>query len=330
MDEQQEAAGFQPVRSVTQRQVVIGLFVMQLVATLLILAGQLQIQGDSTVTLLVAASAIVVAGLLLARYLNIGIITLVIGLGLPEPYVTQITTPVALVPPALALILAEPAWIIGSMAAVIVVLTYRGGGHSAYIGDLRTVGAILILTAAMFLSRLIADAARRRAEQSAAQVAETLANVERQARRLEQSAADLADQNTQQRHLLDLVATLETPAITLAEGVLLAPLVGHLDSRRARALTSRLLHSVGERQTRLVVLDIAGVAAVDAEVAQALMDTVRALRLLGCDVTVTGISAAVAKTLTETGGALSGIVTARTPQDALARYAGTVATDGTD
>src|SRR5690242_21760358 len=122
----------------TQRQVVIGLFVMQLAATLLILAGQLQIEGDSTVTLLVAASAALVAGLLLAywrgwelaRYLNVGIITLVIGLGLPEPYVTQITTPVALVPPALALILAEPAWIIGSMAAVIVVMTYRGDRKS--------------------------------------------------------------------------------------------------------------------------------------------------------------------------------------------------------
>ena len=64
------------------------------------------------------------------------------------------------------------------------------------------------------------------------------------------------------------------------------------------------------------------------EVAQALMDTVRALRLLGCDVTVTGISAAVATTLTETCATLSGIVTARTPQDALARYAGELAEDG--
>jgi anti-anti-sigma regulatory factor len=288
------------------------------------------------VTLLVAGSAALIAGLLvaywrgweLARYLNVGIITLVIGLGLPEPYVTQVTTPVALIPPALALILAEPAWIIGSMAAAIAVLMYRGGGHSAYSNDLRTVGAILILVTAMFLSRLLADAARRRAEQSAARVAETLDSAERQARRLEQSAAELADQNAQQRRLLDLVATLETPAITLAEGVLLAPLVGRLDSRRAQALTSRLLHSVGERRTRLVVLDIAGVAAVDAEVAQALMDTVRALRLLGCDVTITGISASVAITLTETGGALSGIATARTPQDALARHA--EATTGDD
>src|SRR5262245_9239976 len=320
----------------TQRQVVIGLFVVQLVAVLLILAGQIQVQGDRAVTLLVVASALVIAGLLLAywrgwelaRYLNVGIITIVIGLGLPEPYITQITTPVALIPPALALILAEPAWIIGSMVAVIAMMIYRGGGHSAYSGDLRTVGAILILTAAMYLSRRLADTARRGAEENAARVADALASAEEQARRLEQSAADLAERNTQQQRLLSLVATLETPAITLAEGVLLAPLVGHVDSQRAQALTSRLLRAVGERRARLVVLDIAGVAAVDSEVAQALVDTVRALRLLGCDVTVTGISAAVATTLTETGATLSGIVTARTPQDALAWYAGELAEDG--
>jgi rsbT co-antagonist protein RsbR len=148
-----------------------------------------------------------------------------------------------------------------------------------------------------------------------------LARAEQQAKRLTQSADELAEQIAQQRRLLDLVATLETPAVTLAEGVLLAPLVGHLDSRRAEALARRLLQAAGERRAQLVVIDITGVAAVDTSVAQALLSAAQALRLLGCRVTITGISPTVATTLTDLGTRLDGIVTARTPQDALAEYA---------
>jgi anti-anti-sigma factor len=113
------------------------------------------------------------------------------------------------------------------------------------------------------------------------------------------------------------VATLETPAVALAEGVLLAPVVGHLDSRRAERLTERLLREVGESRARLVVLDIAGVPAVDSAVAGALLRAVQAVRLLGCDVTITGISASIATTMTQLGISMAGVRTARTPQEAL-------------
>lgn len=133
----------------------------------------------------------------------------------------------------------------------------------------------------------------------------------------ELQALALRAQNREQQRLLDLVDTLETPAIALAEGVLLAPVVGALDARRAHTLTSRLLQDVSAQHVRQVVLDIAGVSAVDAQTAQALLQTTEALRLLGCEVVITGISAGVARTLTHLDVPLAGVATARSPQEAL-------------
>lgn len=101
--------------------------------------------------------------------------------------------------------------------------------------------------------------------------------------------------------------------------MLLAPIVGALDTRRAQALTSRLLHDVNDQRTHRVILDIAGVTAVDTQVAQSLLQTAQALRLLGCQVTITGITAAVAATLTYLDIALSGVATARSPEEVLVR-----------
>ena len=130
-------------------------------------------------------------------------------------------------------------------------------------------------------------------------------------------ALALRAQNREQQRLLDLVDTLETPAIALAEGVLLAPVVGALDARRAQTLTSRLLQDVSAQRVRQVVLDIAGVSAVDTQTAQALLHTTQALRLLGCEVIITGISAQVARTLTHMDVPLAGVAIARSPQEAL-------------
>lgn len=119
--------------------------------------------------------------------------------------------------------------------------------------------------------------------------------------------------------MIDLVATLETPSVQIADGVLLAPVVGTLDSQRAQALMSRLLDAVYHQRTRLVILDVAGVPLVDTAVAQALTETVRAVRLLGCAVTVTGISAEIATTLIHLGVPLNELHTAASPQEALAQ-----------
>jgi anti-anti-sigma regulatory factor/PAS domain-containing protein len=132
----------------------------------------------------------------------------------------------------------------------------------------------------------------------------------------EQIAA-LRTQNEEQRRLLELIATLEIPAVALADNVLLAPIVGHLDSRRAKALTAKLLGEAHDRRTRLVILDITGVQEIDTMGAKALLDMTQALRLLGCQVTLSGVSASTALTLIHQGLVLEGVRTVRSPQEAL-------------
>jgi anti-anti-sigma regulatory factor/PAS domain-containing protein len=132
-----------------------------------------------------------------------------------------------------------------------------------------------------------------------------------------EQVAALRTQNEEQSRLLELIATLEIPAVALADNVLLVPIVGHLDSRRAKTLTARLLEQVYQRRARLVVLDITGVQEVDTMVAKALLQTVQALRLLGCQVTLSGVSASTAMTLVHQGVALEGVRTVRSPQEAL-------------
>jgi anti-anti-sigma regulatory factor len=254
-----------------------------------------------------------------ARYINVILVTFLVGVGLPEPYVSTQSALIVLIPPALALILAEPPWIWGSAALLFLILAIRSGGWIAYF-ELRTLGTYLVIIGSMFLSRKIADAAQHAAAANARRTEEVLARVEGQAQALAQNAEELAARSEQQQRLLDLVATLETPAVALAEGVLLAPVVGHLDSQRAKELTARLLREVSTRRTHLVVIDIAGVALFDVDVARALLQTIQALRLLGCEATITGISAAVAITLTQLDTSLQGIDTARTPQEVLARH----------
>ncbi len=134
-----------------------------------------------------------------------------------------------------------------------------------------------------------------------------------------QAQDELVQQNSEQRRLLELVEELETPAIPLANGLLFAPLVGAMDSRRAQTMTSRLLQEVHTQRTRHVILDITGVVTVDTQVAHTLIHMVQALRLLGCNVTITGISAEIAAMLTQLGVSLDGIHTSHSPQDVLSQ-----------
>jgi methyl-accepting chemotaxis protein len=133
---------------------------------------------------------------------------------------------------------------------------------------------------------------------------------------------ELEQKNADQQRLLDLVATLETPAIPIAEGVLFAPVFGSLDSHRSQRLTERLLDEVHTRRIRKVILDITGVVTVDTQVAHALLQLVQALKLLGCKVVITGISAAVATTITELGVQLTGVETYHSPQEVLVKIYG--------
>src|SRR4029079_18757669 len=113
-----------------------------------------------------------------------------------------------------------------------------------------------------------------------------------------------------------------TPTVAVADGVLLAPIIGTIDSARAQQITTRILHDTFVQRVNLLIMDIAGVTIVDTAVAKALIETIQAVRLLGCAVVLTGISASVATTLTHLGIALDGVQTLRSPQDVLMTLAG--------
>jgi rsbT co-antagonist protein RsbR len=185
-----------------------------------------------------------------------------------------------------------------------------------------TVDPVLIVTYVMLIllilvARAVLNTEVQRAEEARQRAETAQAHIKAQADALEAANAAQQAQLEEQRRLLDLVATLETPAITLSEGVLFAPVVGHLDSRRSAALTARLLEAAHRQRANHVIIDIAGVSMVDSMVAQTLIQTAHALRLLGCRVTLSGISSDVALTLTRQDIALSDIATVRSPQEAM-------------
>lgn len=105
----------------------------------------------------------------------------------------------------------------------------------------------------------------------------------------------------QQRAILEL----STPVLPLRERLLILPIVGVLDTRRARQLTEQLLHAIRDHRAKVVVVDITGVPAVDSKVANHLLQTVKAARLMGAHVVVTGLSPEVSQALVALGVELS-------------------------
>ncbi len=95
------------------------------------------------------------------------------------------------------------------------------------------------------------------------------------------------------------IESLLTPAIALREGLLAMPLVGAIDSQRARQITDTLLHEIAHQRARAVILDIGGVPTVDTAVVKHLSETIAAARLMGARVIISGISPRVARTLVE-------------------------------
>jgi len=108
----------------------------------------------------------------------------------------------------------------------------------------------------------------------------------------------------------DAIRELSTPVLQLREGLLILPIVGAIDSHRARQITEQLLYAIRDRRARAVVIDVTGVPMIDSRVANHLMQTVDATRLMGAQTIITGLSAEVAQTLVEVGVDLSRISTA--------------------
>lgn len=115
----------------------------------------------------------------------------------------------------------------------------------------------------------------------------------------------------------ELLAQLSTPLIPLNSRVMLMPLVGEMDERRARRMLEALLRGLEQTRAPVAIIDITGVPRVDARVADTLVAAARAARLLGTEVILTGIRAGVAHTLVRLGTELSGLNTRKTLQEGI-------------
>jgi rsbT co-antagonist protein RsbR len=117
----------------------------------------------------------------------------------------------------------------------------------------------------------------------------------------------------QQRELLEL----STPVVTLWEGVLGVPLIGTLDSERTQVVMESLLQRIVESGAAIAIIDITGVPTVDTLVAQHLLKTVSAARLMGAECIISGIRPQIAQTIVHLGVDLGNVATKATLADAL-------------
>jgi rsbT co-antagonist protein RsbR len=118
----------------------------------------------------------------------------------------------------------------------------------------------------------------------------------------------------QQQELLEL----STPVVKLWDGVLAVPMIGTLDSGRSQLVMEALLQRIVETGSEMAILDITGVPTVDTLVAQHLIKTVAAIRLMGADCIISGIRPQIAQTIVHLGIDLQGVTTKASLADALA------------
>jgi rsbT co-antagonist protein RsbR len=112
------------------------------------------------------------------------------------------------------------------------------------------------------------------------------------------------------REQQEAIRELSTPVLQVRDRLLILPIIGVLDSHRARQLTEQLLRGIQENRAKVVVIDITGVATIDVTVATHLVQTVEAARLMGARAILTGLSSKIAQTLVDLGVDLSTMRTA--------------------
>jgi rsbT co-antagonist protein RsbR len=107
------------------------------------------------------------------------------------------------------------------------------------------------------------------------------------------------------RQQQEAIRELSTPVLQVRERLLILPIIGLIDPQRARQLTEQLLQAIRANRAKVVVMDITGVPSIDSNVANYLVQTVDASRLMGANVIVTGLSPEIAQTLVVIGVDLS-------------------------
>ncbi len=103
------------------------------------------------------------------------------------------------------------------------------------------------------------------------------------------------------REQQEAIRELSTPVLQVRDRLLILPIIGVLDTQRARQLTEQLLTAIQAQRAKVVVIDITGVASIDRSVANHLLQTVEAARLMGASAILTGLSSKIAQTVVDLG-----------------------------
>ena len=237
--------------------------------------------------------------------------------------------------------------VLSTIAYVILGLAQQAGSLPAPLPPEQTVlidGAalgvgLLALVILVWLSQREMDRAvalAREAERQSEEAAQELEGIQGQLeRQVEERTKDLAGLTQQleaslheQQELWETVQRLSIPILPVYEGVLVMPLIGHIDATRAERLVDDLLIAIEEQSARVVILDVTGVPLMDSQVADSVIQTARAARLLGAETVLVGVRPDVAETLARLavdgsgglGEVLGGMVTQRDLQEGV-RYA---------
>ena len=168
------------------------------------------------------------------------------------------------------------------------------------------------------LKQPLFDLAQQRAGQDSKKLAETLWDLTALLDQLGLYTTE-AYQETRESVIMrqqQALMELSTPVVRLWDEVLALPLIGTLDSARTQVVMENLLQQVVETGARIAIIDITGVPTVDTLVAQHLMKTVAATRLMGADCIISGIRPQIAQTIVHLGVNLNDIVTKATLADA--------------
>ena len=126
---------------------------------------------------------------------------------------------------------------------------------------------------------------------------------------LDQSEQNLAEREQAIEYQRRLIQELSVPIVPIDEGVLVLPLVGAIDSRRASPVMEAALDKIVEFQADVLILDITGVPLVDTGVANYLLQMARAVKLLGAQIVLVGIGAEIAQTMVQLGVELRDVTT---------------------
>lgn len=320
--------------SMTPRHITLSLIVLLSVGTTAVIVNDL-IAGNFAPILYVDAAALVFFGVLFwatwrgwayAPYVLTIVITALLGVAIPDIYVSEVFSPAILIPPIIALVLTNTRWIVGCGVAVKLMLLTRAGWDGVYADPFMLIVYAMII-GGLVLGRMVATSAteaaeRARSEAERAAAALELANTSLEQRVAERTAevrtalAEVEARAAEQRRLFEenllqreMLREMSVPVLPIGDRMLVMPLVGTLDSSRLQLMQAQALESIEREHARYLLLDVTGVPVIDSQIGQGLIGVVQAARLLGAQVSLVGIRPEVAQTIVGLGLQLEGICT---------------------